>query len=88
VTKKAVNAVRRLIAAYHEIEDMINLGAYKIGANPAVDEAIAKHEAIEAFLVQDVEEKSPLPQTLAALGAIAEMEIPDEEAGAYAGIEN
>ena len=85
VTKKAVTAVRRLIAAYAEIEDMINLGAYKAGTNPAVDEAIAKHDAIEQFLVQAVEEKSSLPETLAALGAIAGMEIPAGEAGVYTG---
>jgi flagellum-specific ATP synthase len=83
VTKKAVSAVRRLVSAYNEIEDMINLGAYKIGTNPAVDEAIAKHDAIEEFLVQGIEEKSTLTETLAALGAIAEIEIPADEAAVY-----
>jgi flagellum-specific ATP synthase len=83
VTRKAAQAVTRLISAYTEIEDMINLGAYKIGTNPAVDEAIAKHEAIEQFLVQAVDEKSSLDETLRALGAIAEMEIPPAEMGAY-----
>ncbi|MDR0639599.1 MAG: FliI/YscN family ATPase [Spirochaetaceae bacterium] len=83
VTKKAAQAVLRLISAYNEIEDMINLGAYKIGTNPAVDEAIAKHEAIEAFLTQAVDEKSSLEETLRALGTIAEIEIPPEEMGPY-----
>jgi flagellum-specific ATP synthase len=84
VTKKAVQAALRLIAAYNEIEDMINLGAYKIGTNPAVDEAIAKHEAIERFLTQAVDEKSSLEQTLQSLAEIAEIEIPPEETGPYA----
>jgi flagellum-specific ATP synthase len=84
VTRKAALAVRRLIAAYSEIEDMINLGAYKIGTNPAVDEAIAKHDAIEAFLTQAVDEKSTLAETLDALGAIADMEIPANEVSVYA----
>jgi flagellum-specific ATP synthase len=82
MTKKAEQAVIRLIAAYAEIEDMITLGAYKIGTNPVIDEAIAKHEAIEAFLTQAVDEKSTLEETLAALGMIAGVEIPPEEAGA------
>jgi flagellum-specific ATP synthase len=84
VTKKAAQAVLRLISAYNEIEDMINLGAYKVGTNPAVDEAIAKHEAIERFLTQAVDEKSPLEETLRSLAAIAEIEIPPEETGPYA----
>jgi flagellum-specific ATP synthase len=84
VTKKATQAVLRLITAYNEIEDMINLGAYKAGTNPAVDEAILKHEAIERFLTQAVDEKSSLEETLRALAAIAEMELPPEETGPYA----
>jgi flagellum-specific ATP synthase len=83
VTKKAVQAVLRLISAYNEIEDMINLGAYKSGTNPAVDEAIEKHEAIENFLTQAVDETSSLEKTLQTLGAIAEIEIPPEEIGPY-----
>jgi flagellum-specific ATP synthase len=83
VTKKAMQAVLRLVSAYNEIEDMINLGAYKAGTNPAVDEAIIKHEAIERFLTQAVDETSSLEETLRTLGAIAEIEIPPEEIGPY-----
>ncbi|MDR0527977.1 MAG: FliI/YscN family ATPase, partial [Spirochaetaceae bacterium] len=51
-TKKAAGALRRLISDYNDVEDMINAGAYKTGSSQAVDAAIAKHDEIEAFLMQ------------------------------------
>jgi flagellum-specific ATP synthase len=85
VTVKAVGAVRRLLAVYHEAEDLINVGAYHAGSNPAIDEAIAKREAIEQFLIQTVEEKTPMIKTIEALGKIAGLEIPAEELSRYQG---
>jgi flagellum-specific ATP synthase len=79
VSQKASGAVRKLMASYAEVEDMINLGAYKQGTNPLVDEAIEKRDAIENFLIQEVEEKSSLTDTLSALGEIAGLDIPGEE---------
>ncbi|MDR3337519.1 MAG: FliI/YscN family ATPase [Treponema sp.] len=83
VTRKAAGYIRRLIADYAGAEDLINVGAYAPGSNPAIDDAIAKHEAIEDFLVQDVEESSTMAETLKRIGLIAEMEIPGEETGVY-----
>ena len=79
VTKKVAGYIRRLMAVYAEAEDLINVGAYHAGSNPAIDDAIAKREAIEAFLIQSVDERSTLKETLLAMAAIAEMEIPAEE---------
>jgi flagellum-specific ATP synthase len=67
------------MAAYAGAEDMINLGAYRIGSNPAVDDAINKHVPIEDFLMQDIDEPSSLEDTLTAMSEIAEIEIPPEE---------
>jgi flagellum-specific ATP synthase len=78
-TKKAVAIVRRLMASYAGAEDLINVGAYKLGTNSMIDEAISKREALEKFLVQAVEEKSPIDETLKALGKIAGVEIPASE---------
>jgi flagellum-specific ATP synthase len=83
VTRKAVGYIRRLIADYTGAEDLINVGAYASGSNPAIDDAISRHEAIEEFLVQDVEESSTVAETLRRIGLIAGMEIPGEEAGGY-----
>ncbi len=83
VTKKAAGYIRRLMATYAEAEDLINVGAYQSGTNPAIDEAISKKKAIDDFLIQAVEEKGTIPDTLKAMGVIAGMEIPAEELGAY-----
>jgi flagellum-specific ATP synthase len=76
-TQKAAARLRASIADYAENEDAINAGAYKPGTNPAIDAAIAKKPAIDAFLTQPVTEKSTLIETLTALAAVSETEIPD-----------
>jgi flagellum-specific ATP synthase len=83
VSRKAAGYVRRLMATYAEAEDMIDVGAYRPGTNPGIDESIAKKSKIDSFLIQAVEEKSAIPDTLKSLGSIAEIEIPVEEMGAY-----
>jgi flagellum-specific ATP synthase len=44
--------VRGWMAAIRDTEDLVSVGAYVPGANPKVDEARARAEAIEAFLCQ------------------------------------
>jgi flagellum-specific ATP synthase len=83
VTTKAVGYIRRLMADYAGAEDLINVGAYRQGSNPAIDEAVAKRDAIEKFLIQDVDERSTVADTLAMMGEIAQMEIPAEEISRY-----
>ena len=83
VTRKAAGLIRRLIAVYNENEDLINVGAYHQGTNPAIDEAIAKKSAIDAFLIQEVEEKSSIVETCQVMGEIAGMRIPAEEMQSY-----
>jgi flagellum-specific ATP synthase len=50
--------VRRQIAIYREAEDLINIGAYRSGANPRIDSAIRCHESIDRFLQQKIGEKT------------------------------
>lgn len=57
------NAMRALVATYREAEDLINIGAYRKGSNPRIDQAIQLHDAIEAFLRQDIEEASAFDET-------------------------
>ncbi|MDR3122167.1 MAG: flagellum-specific ATP synthase FliI, partial [Treponema sp.] len=78
-TMQAVGRVRRLMADYSGAEDLISVGAYHAGSNPAIDEAIAKRELIEKALTQEVEEKTPVAETLRIIGAIADITIPEEE---------
>jgi flagellum-specific ATP synthase len=78
---KAASTLRRSMAIYAESEDLINVGAYHAGSNPAIDEAIAKHQPIEDFLIQSVEERASLEATYAGMEEITGMAIPlDEDA--------
>jgi flagellum-specific ATP synthase len=76
---KASGAIRRTMAVYAESEDLINVGAYHAGSNPAIDEAIAKHPSIEEFLIQAVDEHSTEADTFAAMEKISGIPIPAEE---------
>ncbi|TFG81793.1 MAG: hypothetical protein E4H20_09065, partial [Spirochaetales bacterium] len=84
LTQKAMGAVRKLMAVYEEAEDMVNIGAYVKGSNPAIDEAISKHQAIEDFLVQGVGQKAPINETIKGIGEIAGFVIPQSEIIAFA----
>jgi flagellum-specific ATP synthase len=59
-SRAAAGDVRRLIAAHRDKEDLIAIGAYQAGGDPVVDAAIALREPIDAFLRQEVEERSDL----------------------------
>jgi flagellar biosynthesis/type III secretory pathway ATPase len=53
----AAQTIRELLAVYRDHEDLISIGAYRAGANPQVDTAIALRDEINTFLRQKVEEK-------------------------------
>ena len=55
--KAAAGKLKNVLATYNEAEDLINIGAYKNGTNPNIDNAIAKIDAVNDFLCQDVDEK-------------------------------
>ncbi len=50
--------VREHLAVYHEAKDLIDIGAYVQGSNPAIDAAIKKRPGIIRFLCQEINEKS------------------------------
>jgi flagellum-specific ATP synthase len=60
--KNAARVVMKDIAIYRENEDLINIGAYKQGSNPAIDRAIQKRDAIQEFLIQSFEHDSSLEE--------------------------
>ena len=68
--KKAAGQLRNVLATYTEAEDLINIGAYKAGANPDIDYAIAKNKQVDEFLLQDVDTKWSLEDTLGTLDGI------------------
>ena len=51
---------RAVLALHAEMADMVRLGAYRRGADPAIDEAIELAPHIEALLRQDRSELATL----------------------------
>lgn len=62
--KAAAGQIKNLMATYNDAEDLINIGAYKSGSNPEIDEAIRKHKTIDDFLMQSTEEKISFEDTV------------------------
>ena len=45
-----ISEIRRLLAAYREAKDLIEIGAYVTGSNPLVDRAVRQKDQIDTFL--------------------------------------
>jgi flagellum-specific ATP synthase len=68
----AARKVREALATYAESKDLIELGAYAPGTNPALDAAVRAQPEITAFLKQDTQVDAPFADALARMKAIAE----------------
>jgi flagellum-specific ATP synthase len=68
--QKSAKKLLSMLALYKESEDLISIGAYKQGANPALDEAIQKYQQIIHFLRQDVKDYLEPKDTLKKLLAV------------------
>jgi flagellum-specific ATP synthase len=55
---QAAQQMREILGVYRDHEDLISIGAYRRGSNPAVDLAIEMQEPLGAFLRQPVAERS------------------------------
>ncbi len=71
VQVQAAARIRDLLATYRENEELIRLAAYKKGSDPAVDVAIDFQKPIETILRQDVNEHTPMKQTVQAVHDVA-----------------
>ena len=60
---KAFGTVKNMLAVYREAEDLINIGAYKHGANPEIDRAVKLRPAIQSFLRQGMDESFTFEET-------------------------
>jgi len=74
---EAANEFLSLEAAYRSHEDLISVGAYKPGANPLVDRAIALRPAMLDLLRQQADEGTVYAETHSRLAAI----LADGQAG-------
>jgi flagellum-specific ATP synthase len=63
----AAQAIRELMAAYRDHEDLISIGAYRQGANRHVDAAIELLNDINQYLRQKVDERATIESARQAL---------------------
>jgi flagellum-specific ATP synthase len=69
--RAAAARVRSWLATHRDAEDLINIGAYARGSSAAIDEAISRLPAINAFLRQPLDQRAPMTDSVAALAALA-----------------
>lgn len=69
--RAAATALRADLAAYKAGRDLVDIGAYRPGSNPRLDQAISRLPAIHAFLKQGTNDPSSLAETLELLDMIA-----------------
>ena len=68
------------VATYRRSEDLINIGAYSKGSNPDIDEAIEMIGPTNAFLTQNVQDRSNFSDAVSELLKL--YPVPGSAAGA------
>ena len=66
----AARVLRRHLATYEENRDLVLMGAYRPGADQAIDAAMAAHPAILEYIRQDADERVSLPDAVAELTGV------------------
>jgi flagellum-specific ATP synthase len=61
-----------VLATYKKFEDLINLGAYKEGANQKVDYALKRMDRLKTYLKQDISERCDIADSIQDLYLIFE----------------
>jgi flagellum-specific ATP synthase len=76
VSREHFELARRFRAIYSKYEkgrDLVQIGAYAPGSDPALDEAIALHENMARFLQQDMFESAPLESVLDEMNMVTSL---------------
>ena len=73
---RIVNRARRLLATYDDMAELIRLGAYRKGSDPAVDEAISFNTPLEEFISQGKNETTSLEQGYTELAGVLGEDYP------------
>jgi flagellum-specific ATP synthase len=64
---QASRKLQEILSVYQQAEDLINIGAYREGSNPRIDEAIRRIDGINRFLTQDRHDGAEFKDTVEAL---------------------
>ena len=65
--KNAASRMRELMAKFEEVELLVKIGEYKQGSDRLADEALAKIDAIRAFLRQRTDDRTGFDETVQML---------------------
>jgi type III secretion protein N (ATPase) len=68
--REAAAKLRSLLALYESKRDLVMLGAYKKGSDVRLDAALDRISAIEAFLRQSKDERTPFEKSIEKLFSI------------------
>ncbi|MBC7502527.1 MAG: flagellar protein export ATPase FliI [Herminiimonas sp.] len=68
--QRLTRKLKQLLSRYQRSRDLISVGAYVAGTDPVLDEAIALHTRIEAFLQQGIHERAGVAESLDQLSAL------------------
>ncbi|MBF0440811.1 MAG: FliI/YscN family ATPase [Oligoflexales bacterium] len=71
--RELATRIKSLLGTYQEKIDVVQIGAYQNGSNPALDEAIYLMPQIESFLRQDIDEKCNLNEAVRTMQKIFEV---------------
>ena len=71
--RAAADSIKQLLAAYQQSEDLITIGAYQMGSNQLVDQAIKLREPIDAFLRQASTERVSIDAAVGDLMKLARL---------------
>ena len=67
---EAAREFRAVYSRYQKSRDLVQVGAYLAGSDPALDEAIRLQPAMQAFLQQGMFEAAPLDASVGAMAAV------------------
>jgi flagellum-specific ATP synthase len=62
--QKLARKLKQLNSRYMRSVDLINVGAYEAGSDVVLDQAIARHDNIDAFLQQGISERAGVAESI------------------------
>ena len=71
---------KRIFSTYRQNQDLINIGAYTIGTDVEIDEAIALYPRLLTLIKQDMDQAVNWQQSLANLKLAIQEPIPNNRA--------
>lgn len=60
---KQMQSFKQLLATYRQNKDLVSVGAYKAGADPAIDRAIERHPHLLQFITQGLDQKAKFAES-------------------------